>query len=272
MNASPWRKVLVSVLAFIVLCTSFVVLDRRNALEPVRTGLGEIIQPVTSGFNGLLDRSGNESDLAAELATVTAERDALKAENSQLKADTVELEQLREMQGVEDRHPNVDLVPAKVLSRDPTGQQQFLIIDIGSDDGVREGMAVVNPNYYVGQVTEVTETSSKVMLIIDASQRVGAMLEDTRGEGIVTGQWQHGGYLELSHVQTSQAPAAGEYVVTSSSDMNMTRQVPSDFPIGVVLGEPIVNPQSDTITIQVRPGVANFNTLSTVYVAVETND
>ncbi len=272
MTNVPLRKVLVSVLAVVVLCAVFIVLDRRGALEPVRTGLSEIIRPVTSSVSGLLDRDGSDSDVAQELATVTAERDALKAENSQLKADTAELEQLREMQQVEDRYPNLELIPAKVLWHDPTGQQMFVQIDVGSNDGIEVGMAVTSPHYYVGQVTEVSETTSKVTFIIDAGQSVGAMLEDSRGEGIVSGQWQYGGYLQLDSVQSSQAPAEGEWVVTSSSNMTMTRQVPPNLPIGKVIGEPVIDPQTDTLTIQVRPGIANFNTLSTVYVAVEVDD
>jgi len=259
-------------MGLVVICVVFIALDRRNMLDPVRTGLIEVISPVTATFNDALDRGKSDSELEIELATVTAERDALKAENSQLKADNAELDQLRQMQQVEDRYPEIELIPVKVLGRDPTGQQMFLIIDMGSDDGIEEGMAVVSPDYYVGQITEVTETTAKVMLIIDASQSVGAMLEDTRGEGIVTGQWQHGGYLELNHVQASQVPAEGEFVVTSSSNVTLTRGVPPDFPIGMVLGEPVVNPQTDTLTIDVRPGIANFNTLSTVYIAVQTDD
>lgn len=272
MTNVPLRRVFVAILAFVVLCAVFIVLDRQGALKPVRTGLSEVIQPVSTGFNDLFDRGASESDIAQELATVTAERDALKAENSQLKADTAELEQLREMQEVEDRYPNIELIPAKVMGHDPTGQQMFAIINLGSNDGIEVGMAVMSPHYYVGQVTEVTETTAKVSFIIDAGQRVGAMLEDSRGEGIISGQWQHGGYLQLDSVQNSQAPAEGEWVVTSPSNMTMTRQVPPDIPIGKVIGEPVVDPQTDTLTIQVRPGIANFNALSTVYVAVEVDD
>lgn len=272
MTNVPLRKVFVAVLTFVVLCAVFVALDRQGVLKPVRTGLSEVIRPVTTGFSDLLDRGASDSDLAQDLATMTAERDALKAENSQLKADTVELDQLREMQQVEERYPTLELIPAKVLGRDPTGQQMFIKIDLGSNDGIEVGMAILSPYYYVGQVVEVSETESKVMLIIDASQSVGAMLEDSRGEGIVTGQWQYGGYLQLDHVQNSQAPEEGEWVVTSPSNMTMTRQVPPDIPIGKVIGEPVVDPQTDTLTIQVRPGIANFNTLSTVYVAVEVDD
>jgi rod shape-determining protein MreC len=272
MTSVSLRKVLVSVLAFALLCVVLVVLDRRGALEPVRTGLGEVIRPVSTSLTDLLDSNSSATTLEQELATVTAERDALKAENSQLKAETRELAQLREMQEVEERYPTIELIPAEVTGFDTSGQQEFFIIDLGEEDGVEEGMAILSPNYYVGQVVEVSESESKVMTIIDVSQKVGAMLENSGGEGIISGRWQLGGYLQLEYVQASHTPKEGDWIVTSSSSNTQTRQVPPNIPIGQVMGEPVVNPQTDTLIIQVRPGIANFRDLSMVYVAVQVDE
>jgi rod shape-determining protein MreC len=272
MNTIPLRKVLGLVLVFSILCGSFIVLDRRSALDPVRSGLNEIVSPVSSAFYRALDGPGSETSLEQELATAVAERDALKAENSQLKADTAELEQLRQMLDVENRNPSLDLTRARVISQDPSGAQMFIVIDVGSEDGVREGMAIVSPYFYLGQVTEVTPETSKVMLIIDASQSVGAMLEDSQGSGIVKGQWQLGGYLTMLRVQPQNPPTEGEWVVTSDSSDTQTRQVPPNIPIGQVFGEPVVNEQTATLEIQVRPGVSNISDLTVVYVAVETDE
>jgi hypothetical protein len=54
--------------------------------------------------------------------------------------------------------------------------------------------------------------------------------------------------------------------------VTQTRQVPPNIPIGQVLGEPVVDPQTATLVIRVRPGVSNFNSLTTVYVAVEVDE
>jgi rod shape-determining protein MreC len=272
MTTMSLRRMLGLVLVFVVICASLFLLDRRSTLDPIRSGLNEVVSPISAAFYGVVDRADRQSDLEDELATVTAERDALKAENSQLKADTAELEQLRQEQEVEERYPDIDLTMANVIGRDPTGTQMFLIIDIGADDGVRTGMAIMSPDYYVGQVIEVSPQTAKVMLIIDASQTVGAILEDSRGDGIVSGQWQHGGYLSMLNVQPDREPEPGEWVVTSDSTDTQTRQVPPNIPIGKVLGEPVADPQTDTLQIQVQPGVANFNDLTVVYVAVIAND
>jgi len=273
MTTISLRRVLALVLVFAVVCGGFIALDRRSsALEPVRSGLNEIVSPISSAFYDVLDRPGSQSDLEQQLADAVAERDALGAENSQLKAENVELAQLREMLDVETRHPSVELTMANVISQDPSGNQMFIVIDVGSDDGIREGMAIVSPHYYLGQVTEVSPETSKVMLIIDASQSVGAILEDSRGAGIVKGQWQLGGYLTMLHVEPGNAPVDGEWVVTSDSTETQTRQVPPNIRIGQVFGEPETNEQTDTLVIEVRPGVADISDLTVVYVAVESNE
>ncbi len=272
MTTISLRRVLGLILVFAAICGSLIVLDRRSALEPVRSGLNEIVSPVSAAFYGVLDHSGSESELEQELADAVSERDALRAENSQLKADTEELEQLREMLEVEQQNPSLDLTMANVISQDPSGNQRFIVIDVGSDDGIREGMAIVSPYYYLGQVTEVSPETSRVTLIIDASQSVGAVLQDSRGAGIVQGQWQLGGYLTMLHVQPANAPVEGDWVVTSDSSEIQTRQVPPNIPIGQVYGEPEVNEQTATLKIDVRPGVSNITDLRVVYVAVETNE
>lgn len=273
MTTISLRRVLALIMVFAILCSSFLVLDRRSsALEPIRSGLNEIVSPISSTFYQVVDRPTSDSELERQLAEITAERDALLAENSQLKADTVELAQLQQQLEVENENPDLDLTRARVINRDPTGAQMFLIIDVGSDDGVRAGMAILSPNYFIGQVTEVSPQTSKVMLIIDGSQSVGAMLEDTRGDGIVQGQWQQGGYLSMVHVQPDKAPKEGEWVVTSESSETQTRQVPPNILIGKVMGEPVVDAQTDLLTINLRPGISDFNDLTVVYVAVTKND
>ncbi len=272
MTTIPLRRVLGIVLVFAAICGGFIALDRRGALEPVRSGLNEIVSPVSSAFYDAVDRSGSESALERQLADAVAERDRLRAENSRLAADTAELAQLREMLEVETNNPAVDLTRANVISQDPSNQQMFVVIDVGSEDGIREGMAIVSPHYYLGQDSEVSPETSRVMLIIDASQSVGAKLQDSQGAGIVKGQWQQGSYLTMLRVEPGNAPADGEWVVTSDSTDIQTRQVPPNIPIGQVNGEPTVNAQTSTLEIDVRPGVANIGDLAVVYVAVEVDE
>jgi rod shape-determining protein MreC len=273
MNTVPMRQTLTLVAVFVILSSGLLVLDRRSAaFDPVRDGLTQVVSPVANAVDDIADRGADPSALEAELATVTAERDQLRAENSQLKGDRRELEQLRLEQDARARYPDNDFTLANVTGRDPNGSQMFLMIDRGSADGVAPGMAVTNPYYYVGQVTEVSEHSAKVMLIVDVGQKVGAMLQDTGADGLVYGQNQRGGYLTMQHVESEAVPKEGEWVVTSENSATQTRQVPPDIPIGQVLGVPEVDTQTDTLVIQVRPGVSNFDALDQVWIVTPKTD
>ncbi len=273
MNAVAFRQTMSLVAVFAVISIGFIMLDRRGALEPIRDGLNQIMAPVSDTFYRFADGPVRESDVDAELARVIQERDALKAENSKLKADNRELEQLRQQLDVTDRNPTVDYTTAaSVIGYDATGAQHFIMIDKGSADGIQTGMAIVSPYFYLGQVSEVTQDQSKVMLIIDTSQSVGAMLEDTRSDGVVYGQAQAGGYLVMSYVDSATVPKEGEWILTSGSSATQTRQVPPNIPIGQVLGVPTSDPQTDTLEIQIRPGVSNFDDLDVVFVAKPRDD
>jgi cell shape-determining protein MreC len=126
-------------------------------------------------------------------------------------------------------------------------------------------MAVTDPNYYLGQVTEVWENTARVTLIIDVSQMVGAKLADTGADGIIYGAWQKGGRLELRHIDRDSLPKDGEVVITSDISNSQTAKVPGNIAIGKVDGEPQRDPQSDRVTINVLP-VADFDNLQVVTV------
>lgn len=273
MNTIPLRQTLTLILVFVIISASFIVLDRRSDLQPVRDGLTEIISPISTTFYRLADGPDHRSNVEAQLDVVTTERDALIAENSRLKAENREVAQLREQVDVSQRNPTVDYsTAANVIGRDATGAQMFIMIDKGTADGIRKGMAVVSPYYYIGQVSEVTGHSARVMLIIDTSQSVGAMLQDTRADGVVYGRAQAGGYLTMSYVESATVPKEGEWIVTSSSSATQTRQVPPDILIGQVLGTPVADPQTDTLELEIRPGVSNFNDLEVVFIAIARDD
>ncbi len=80
------------------------------------------------------------------------------------------------------------VVAAEVIGRDPTVWIKTIIIDKGSKDGVEKLLPVVAPEGIVGQITEVSLNSSKVLLIIDQNSAVDGLIQRTRARGIVKGK------------------------------------------------------------------------------------
>lgn len=267
MTNMPMRRVVSLLLTFVAVSIIFLVLDRRSLLDPIRDGLGEVLSPIARTFEGIARPRMGDSDLEVAYATVVAERNRVVAENARLKADVEELEALREQVRVEEVRPDITYVPAEVTGQDPSGSQQFITINKGSADGLREGMAVVDPDMFVGQVAKVEEHQARVLLVTDPSSSVGAMLYDARADGVVYGTRSSGGLLIMQHVDKDVVPGEMEWVVTSDVAASETAQVPSNIPIGIVVGEPMLDAQSDQLEIMVQPA-ADLKNLKTIWIAV----
>lgn len=267
MKTVPMKRILVSLGMFALLCVVIIIMDRRALLDPVREGLGEVFKPVVTRFEEVAQPEPSDSELAQQLATAQAENDSLRAENARLQGELEELEVLREQVQFESERPDVTPLAAEVLGRDPSGTQQVLILDRGSSDGVEVGMAVVDPDYYVGQVVEVESNRSKVLLITDPSASVGAVLYDSRGDGVVYGTRSTNNVLTMRHVDKDVMPQPQEWVMTSDMTESATALIPSNLLIGIVVGEPVLNAQSDQLEITVQPA-ADFQDLRNVWIVV----
>jgi rod shape-determining protein MreC len=251
---------------FIATSLTFIALDNRHALDPVRNGVHGLLIPVTQIFKPNNDPAPAGS-LQAKYDQLLSDYNKLKAENANLTLIAQEVQQLRSLLNLQQQQPNMKFVSANVLYPGPDATEKFVIIDKGSADGVKEGMAVTDPNYFVGLVTKVEDHQSKVVLAIDGSQSVGAQLLKSGDVGIAWGMWQKGGRIELRHVDRTANISQSDVVVTASKSEARTANVPGGLIIGTVDGKPIVDNQGDTETIPILPA-ADFDHLSVVAVII----
>jgi rod shape-determining protein MreC len=264
---SPRQTVLL-VMLFVATCIAFIALDNRRALEPLRSGLHSLALPAIEMIDRVLGRDGPpQTELQRRYDELQARYDALQADYAQAQVIAQEVDQLRALLKLQQEQPKLQFVSARVLYPDPTGIEKFVIIDKGSADGIQTGMAVTDPNYFVGLVTEVAEHTARVTLAIDAKQAIGAQLMDTGGVGIAWGMWQRGARMEMRHVDRDVSTKPGELVITACKTEAKTARVPCGLVIGKVDGEPVMDNQGDAQTIPVLPA-ADFESLSVVAVIV----
>lgn len=268
------RQTVVLVLVFILISGSLIALDSQHKLNDVRSPADQIVGPLSTSFSRIEHSitsfgHGDQSQLEKQLAAVTAERDQLLAENARLQQLQQQVDQLRQQLGFKQANPTLKLVTANVIGHDPEGAQQYVVLDRGSNDGIQLGMAVVSPNFFVGQVTEVEPNRSRVTLAIDSSYQVAARLQSAGtgagGDGIVFGRWQSGGWMEMRFLDPTTKVQNGAIVVTS----NKTAHVPAGLVIGKVY-QVTRNVQADTLTLEVAP-LVDLTRLSTLTVVLGSN-
>jgi rod shape-determining protein MreC len=259
------RQTIVLIFLFVVVSTGLIMLDSRERLDWLRSPASQIFTPIVWVFNQAGNGvssfgSDNSTGLEAEFEAVKQERDELLAENAELRVLEEEVEQLRNQLDFQETYPDLEPVPANVISEDPKGVERILIIDQGRDAGIRTGMAVVSPEFFVGQVTNVDDNRARVTLILDAAAQIGGMLQDSGAEGVVYGRWQAGGLIEMRHIDSNVEVEEGELVVTSGR----TARVPPGLIIGQV-SEVELDLQADTQTVALTP-MLDFRALQSVTV------
>ncbi|HQU71635.1 MAG: rod shape-determining protein MreC [Calditrichaeota bacterium] len=198
--------------------------------------------------------------------TVMKENETLKAENFDLRMTRQQMrelyhenQRLKEMLDFSERASLKYLLARVVGSGPETGIRTF-ILNVGSDDGVGENMAVVNPDGLVGKIKAVTPGQSQVQTLLDPNFFVSARLEASRVVGDVGG----GGDFELAlnHIPTNIPVEPGELVLTSG----MSRIYHPGLKIGVVTE--IKEDTRDLFQeILIRPSV-NFRSVEEVFVVL----
>lgn len=162
---------------------------------------------------------------------------ALQKENSELKRQlqilSVELWQGAEARRENDRLrallsfpplPATRVFPVQVLYDSPDPYSRRIVIDRGSNHGIRPGLAVVAAKGLVGQVTRVQPLVSEVTLITHERIRIPAVVTRTGMRGILWGR--NDAELQLRDVLGEWAVAEGDEVVTSGLDGLLPRGLP----------------------------------------------
>ncbi|TLM68849.1 MAG: rod shape-determining protein MreC [Deltaproteobacteria bacterium] len=160
---------------------------------------------------------GSSLDLDAESRRLRAEMagiEELKREN----------DRLRRLLGFVEEHPRRS-VAARVIAEDASSWFRTIEIDRGYEDGVTEGLSVVDAAGLVGRVVRSTAHAAQVLLITDASSAVAVLVQDERIRGVCRGQ---GGTLALDFALVQDAIQVGDGVITSG--------LGGVFPKGLVVG------------------------------------
>lgn len=197
-----------------------------NVLALPLTWTQEVLALGEQGVTSAVRPQETVDDLRQRMATLEAENAQLRAEILLLREQAAQLNILTELLQYRRQTPNRQYLTANVIGRDPSPLLQYLILDRGSDDGIRRDMPVVTASGLVGRVVQVTNSASRVLPVTDPTSAVNARLQDTRDEGTVIGQ--PGGGLTLNYISQQAKMTPGQVVITSG--------LGGTYPSGIIIG------------------------------------
>jgi rod shape-determining protein MreC len=241
-----------------------------HALDPVRSAISGIGAGISGFFTtiGEIDRLRSENDrLRRELA-------GAEARLAELREAAAENAELRGLLGLT-TSLQMDLLPVRILGRDPGNFTWEVGIDAGTTDGVRVGMPVVaaadGAGALAGTVVAAGADSATVRLVVDARVSVVAIDQQSRALGLVRGQL--GGQLVMVQIRATDPVAVGDTVASAGlvlTDAGGAGIGRSPYPRGLLIGTVQaleLDPDGLTRTAFVRPAV-DFSTVGRLLVVL----
>lgn len=222
------------------------------------------VKAVSGGYeavSGLLNTYKENQALTEkvdDLAQAKVQLQMLQAENRALK------DQLQ----IENTLTDYKVVNAVVISRSPSNWQSQLIVNKGSNAGIKKGMSVMGSGGLIGRVSEVNTTNAKVELLSDDSQvadRFAIRVANKDGEvvdGIVTSFNQEKNLIVMGQITSDVALEKGDLVTTSG--------LGGVTPAGLYVGKVQKISQDDyglSKKIYIKPAT-DFNNIPVVSVAI----
>jgi rod shape-determining protein MreC len=216
-----------------------------RALDPVRQAISGVGQGVAGVFGtiGEIDRLRTENDdLRRRLA-------GMEQRIAELEGAAAENEELRELLGLT-QSLEMDLLPVRVISRDPSNFTWEVGIDAGTVDGLAVGMPVVGSaegaGALAGTVVSVGSDTATVRLVVDTRTSVVVLDQQSRALGLVQGQL--GGQLVMVQVAVTDELAVGDTIVTAGLALEQA-VARSPYPKGLLIGHVLaVEPDTNALT------------------------
>jgi rod shape-determining protein MreC len=263
MRSTSSRAVQSVVLALIVI--GLVALALGGYISPLSR---YVLEPFISAQTWLATRFQalqNYIDAPQDLARLRQRNTELEAEVSQLQSEIIELKQqlsetsiLSALVDFARAYPENRYVAAAVIGRDPNPFLKYIIINRGSDDGLRRGMPVVTSQGLVGRIAAVTSGAARVQLITDPASSVNVRLEPSRAQAVLHGSLT--GELSLDMIPQSAAVQVGDLALTSGLGGNY----PSNILIGQITS--VRRRETDLFQTAIVQPVVDFTQLEIVLV------
>lgn len=230
-------------------------------------------------FQGVINSASNYvrqvTTSVWEIATVYKQNKMLLSEVEQLREMKVKIDEvksenqrLRAFLGYKQIAPQFDLVLARVIARDPGNWTDTLMINLGTNDGIKKDMVVVTAQGLVGNVVSVFSSAARVQLILDPRSSVGALVQraESRVAGIVEGNSSDKTLARMVNIPRDSDIIEGDQIITSGFG--------GIYPKGIVVGsvEAIANDSGGLLKYAMLRPAVDFQKLEEVAVIVQSRE
>ncbi len=211
-----------SLISLIILSVVIIILSNFNfkPIQLVKLGINEVIyrssyfvsvpenkiEEVISKIKSHLDFYKNHQNQLIKIENT----DEIKVLNTILTAENKKLRELI------DESINSEDIFARVLIDRESPYLKSIVLNKGTKDNVKMGMAVMDRNYLVGQIIEVNYSNSRALLLSDLNSKIPVVIQPPFLQAVASGTGKDRGIIEYTKDEYKENQIENEAVVYTS--------------------------------------------------------
>jgi len=211
-----------SLISLIILSVVIIILSNFNfrPIQLIKLGINEVIyrssyivsvpenkiKEVISEFKSHLDFYKNHQNQLIKIENT----DEIKVLNNILIAENKRLRELI------DESINSKDIFARVLIDRESPYLKSIVLNRGTKDNVKMGMAVMDRNYLVGQIIEVNYSNSRALLLSDLNSKIPVVIQPPFLQAVASGTGKDHGIIEYTKDEYKENQIENEAVVYTS--------------------------------------------------------
>jgi rod shape-determining protein MreC len=225
----------------ILISIVLMIITNKNATITIRKVFFSIVYPFQYSFNSIGNFGKETVNSISELKKMKEELDSNRKELDQYKKVIIDFNEINNennsLRKLLELKQNIsyDTVAGEIIGRDPQKMFDLLIINKGSNNGLKENMPVISyssgKKVLVGKLVEVTPFASKVLTLNNVNFHAGAVIVRNRVHCLVKGNDEQPGVVKLLYIpkQYVISDQGMDFVYTSGDSMI--------FPQGLEIGK-----------------------------------
>ena len=123
---------------------------------------------------------------------------------------------------------------AKVLIDKESPFLKSIVLNKGSKDNIKIGMAIMDSSYLVGKIIEVNYTNSRALLLSDLNSKIPVMLLPDRIQAVVSGTGENHGIIEYTKEKLNNEINEKDRIIYTSGFAGLFK---SGIPVGRMFKE-----------------------------------
>ena len=215
---------IIGIVITVIILIILVVFSNTNSekFSIVENFANAIVMPIENGLTYLKNKINNNNSFFENVDKLKSENESLKQKNSELEQQMREFEimkneneQLKQELNLAEKYGEYTTVPGMIISRDISNYSKILVINIGSDNGIKEKMTVIADEGLVVYIVSTTAKTAKIQTIVDSASATSCLASSTRDTMICKGTIENKSILSASNIATDARIIQGDSVETS---------------------------------------------------------